>query len=372
MRRLKGEHITPACSFRDKSLELSFETQSFQRLRRSVTPLLLACMAIFLLFFVPDLVESVSTDTFVRNFLTRAAADLLFFGFYCAFGRFKNSRSYFYTVNFSEGALIVVYIFLLAGYQNLNFLVRCMDIIIITTLFFTVPNKWLNSLLLSLSLIAAFSVFSLAEADRYTLDQGFFTGSCYIALSLAINALTFYHEGFTQRTQFYNITMLKRLLNTDTLTGAYTRAKFNEELKKQILMAKRSGRLFSLTIFDIDNFKHINDTYGHIEGDRVLTGIADAVTQNKRPKDILTRWGGEEFVLLFPGTGLDAAVKITDRLRYIIASTVFGIGERVTCSFGVTVYQQTDTPITLLNRADGYMYDAKAAGKNIVTSDLAK
>jgi diguanylate cyclase (GGDEF)-like protein len=163
--------------------------------------------------------------------------------------------------------------------------------------------------------------------------------------------------------------MLQNLLNTDTLTGAFTRVKFDNEIKKQIAFSQQTGRKMSLAIFDIDNFKRINDTYGHLEGDNVLSGIANIVIENLRLRDILTRWGGEEFVIVFPCTGLASAVKTAERLRIKISDAAFSIGEVVTCSFGVTEFKKGDTPVSLLRRADNLLYEAKASGKNVVCAN---
>jgi len=134
--------------------------------------------------------------------------------------------------------------------------------------------------------------------------------------------------------------------------------------------ARQTGRIFSLIIFDIDDFKRINDTYGHLTGDRVLTTIVTIVTSNKRNADILTRWGGEEFILLLPSTRLNEANRIAERLKTLISEYDFGLDNIVTCSFGVTEFRKNDTRTTLFRRADKLLYDAKAQGKNIVISDV--
>jgi two-component system, cell cycle response regulator len=371
MNYLKIEQISLTCSFKDKDLELSFATQSFKKFKKKVIPCFAAAMIVFMLFCVPDLTVSANEDIFVKNLVIRLSAAALFFIFYIAFGRLKNNYSYLLTVNAMELGFIFFYLMVLSDYSNMNFIIKCMDIIVIITLYFIFPNKWIYAVLTSFALVSSFTVFCICNASRFTQNSSYAAGGVYITLTFALNALNFYRINYYERAQFYNISILKKLINTDTLTGAFTRAKFDEDIKRHIALSKQTGRRFSITIFDIDDFKRINDTYGHIEGDRVLAEIARTVTKNKRPRDILTRWGGEEFVVLFPSTALPAAEKIAERLCFAISSTDFSIGEQVTCSFGVTEFQKGDTAISLLRRADKLMYDAKAAGKNIVASDIS-
>jgi diguanylate cyclase (GGDEF)-like protein len=249
---------------------------------------------------------------------------------------------------------------------NMNFSIKSMDIIILVTIFFIFPNNWANTFFAAIVLILSFAIFCAFNTARFTQNNSYLAGAVYIAAAFCLNVFSSYRFNFYKRSQFYDNLMLHNLLNTDTLTGAFTRVKFDEEIKKQIAFSQQTGRKMSLAIFDIDNFKRINDTYGHLEGDNVLSGIANIVNQNMRPRDILTRWGGEEFVIVFPGTGLTSAVKTAERLRMTISDAEFNIGNTVTCSFGVTEFKKGDTPVSLLRRADKLLYEAKSSGKNIV------
>ncbi|HEX2939386.1 MAG TPA: GGDEF domain-containing protein, partial [Ruminiclostridium sp.] len=288
---------------------------------------------------------------------------------YFAFGKLKNSRSYFLIINAVEKLFTVFYILMLSLYGSVNFTVKCLEVIVIMTVFFLFPNKWLHSFSSSFILVAAFFVYSLMDtgnnADNSTIVFGF---TCILIL-FVLNSVNSYVVNYLRRSKYYETIMLKKLINVDTLTGAYNRAKFNEDIKKLILKSKTAGRVFSIAIFDIDNFKRINDTFGHLVGDKILTGIVDIASKLKRPSDILSRWGGEEFVLLLPSTNLDDALKITEKLRTAIACYDFGIKGRVTCSFGLTEFRNNDTHTTIFRRADKLLYDAKASGKNIVIYD---
>jgi diguanylate cyclase (GGDEF)-like protein len=161
---------------------------------------------------------------------------------------------------------------------------------------------------------------------------------------------------------------LKGLATTDSLTGAYNRAKFEEIIELEIERAKRFIHPLSILMFDIDNFKGVNDTYGHAVGDEVLkefTGIARAHT---RKINHLIRWGGDEFIIVPVETTLSGAVILSKRLRGAIEDFDFTKAGSVTASFGVAQYREEDTKETLLKRLDDALYKAKGGGGNKVES----
>ncbi len=159
---------------------------------------------------------------------------------------------------------------------------------------------------------------------------------------------------------------LIRLSTTDPLTGVYNRAKFNQEFKRNIDYTKRYGTPLSLIIIDFDNFKRINDNYGHLAGDSVIVQFVEIVNKNIRTIDIFARWGGEEFVLLLPNTDLNQGMATAERLRCNIEKHVFAKADKITCSFGVAQYSNDDNMESLLHKADKMLYEVKSKGKNCV------
>jgi diguanylate cyclase (GGDEF)-like protein/PAS domain S-box-containing protein len=163
---------------------------------------------------------------------------------------------------------------------------------------------------------------------------------------------------------------LRLLSITDPLTGVYNRRFLQETLLKELYRAERHGEPFSLVMLDIDHFKQINDRYGHDAGDQVLQSLVALIQKRVRSSDCLARWGGEEFVLLLPHTGLSAATALAEGLlEDLRTSTVKGVG-CVTASFGVAVSKTGDTVVQLVQRADVLMYAAKQAGRACVRSDI--
>ena len=155
---------------------------------------------------------------------------------------------------------------------------------------------------------------------------------------------------------------LRKLVMYDRLTQIYNRYALEEFLSKELLRAKRYKLPFSIVFFDIDDFKHINDTYGHKMGDMVLKRLARLVKVNIRRADIFGRWGGEEFLIILPLVQEPAA--FAEKLRKMVESTVFDKGIKVTISLGVTAYREGDTMDTILRRVDAGLYRAKREGKN--------
>ena len=159
---------------------------------------------------------------------------------------------------------------------------------------------------------------------------------------------------------------LQRLATVDSLTGIYNRHKTNKEIEIEITRADRKNESFSLVMFDIDNFKGVNDTYGHDVGDYVLCELSSLVLKQIRESDRFGRWGGEEFMLLLPSATKDEAIKVAQKLRKMIERYPFPNVEKVTISFGVSIFKNHDTKESLLKRVDRALYEAKESGRNCV------
>ena len=153
---------------------------------------------------------------------------------------------------------------------------------------------------------------------------------------------------------------------TDALTGIANRAELAEALERECNRTSRHADNLCAIMFDIDHFKVVNDTYGHPAGDVVLTTLTHLVSRHVRDHDTFGRYGGEEFLLITPQTGIEAARQLAERLRSEIENHSFPAIGQVTCSFGVTANRPNDTPNSLIARADTALYDAKEAGRNCV------
>ncbi len=202
----------------------------------------------------------------------------------------------------------------------------------------------------------------------------FLTKPC--KLDILVSALT---DGIEQ----YKQAMLKRehnekimqLTTTDALTGCYNRTYSNEHLPYEIKRSKRYGRSLSIVLCDIDNFKKVNDTYGHMAGDQVLKSFVQCIIESiRKDVDWIARYGGEEFLIVLPEIDAQGAFSLAKRLCSDIAQMAIEIQRKeihVTASFGLagfgpdTPYEKTTSEF-LLNTADKFLYQAKVQGKNKV------
>jgi diguanylate cyclase len=161
----------------------------------------------------------------------------------------------------------------------------------------------------------------------------------------------------------------------DVVTAIGNRRFFDASFIEEVEKARRLGDPMCLALGDIDKFKHVNDRFGHLVGDRLLRLFANILVQNVRGQDKVARFGGEEFALIFPEARLNEAVIAVERIRVVLESkqwTIEPSGERVgkvTASFGVAKLRADEAPNDLLRRVDERLYEAKVQGRNRVVAD---
>ncbi len=171
------------------------------------------------------------------------------------------------------------------------------------------------------------------------------------------------------------LSTIRELAIHDDLTQAYNRRQMYEELKREKAKADRSGDIFSIALFDLDHFKKINDTYGHLKGDDVLKHLIHSVSHEIREIDSIYRYGGEEFVIIMSDTDAKGAEECACRIQNAIKHLKFpGFSESfcITISTGITTYQPFESIDALIARSDSAMYKAKSLGRNqVVTQNHA-
>ncbi|WP_169258201.1 diguanylate cyclase [Aromatoleum toluvorans] len=174
-----------------------------------------------------------------------------------------------------------------------------------------------------------------------------------------------------EQTLLQTLQQLDQLAGTDALTGAWNRRRFYEAVAQEVERACRYRHPLALILLDVDLFKGINDRYGHVKGDEVLQVVANCIRATLRTSDSLTRWGGEEFLMLLPETDLANAAVLAERARACIAAHhIDGIGS-VTASFGVAELGDAESRDEWIARADAALYRAKQGGRNRVEADRA-
>lgn len=206
----------------------------------------------------------------------------------------------------------------------------------------------------------------LAAPSDLLVPGIFFFGACFVALTASLALRTAID---VRRT-----TLLELETVTDPLTGVHNRRYLDRRLREDLTCARRYKNPLALVFLDIDHFKHINDQHGHAAGDRVLKDLASLLASELRETDVLTRYGGEEFVILTPHTTVAGATEIAERLLRRIEAHSFELDPgwpplRVTCSAGVAgLGEGLDASEGLLQAADTCLYRAKQEGRNRVVA----
>jgi len=232
------------------------------------------------------------------------------------------------------------------------------------------PSQWFTALVCALT--AAFSLLRAGLTVLHSPGEEYLLSGTIQTLS-SLGYLTFMiGSAFGiawMSVQRYEARLLE-LAERDPLTGLYNRRALEDRARREVLLAGRTGRPLSLLLFDVDDFKAINDTHGHKAGDQVLESLARVVGQEVRGHDIVARYGGEEFLVLLPDTSGERAAELAERLRQALAGLPWPGGDQagpVTASFGVaTLGQPAQDWDTLVVAADRAMYAAKQAGKDRV------
>ncbi len=224
----------------------------------------------------------------------------------------------------------------------------------------------------------AIKIISTKGLYKYTIEKDINGNKCTIFIRVSgifnreknIIGYILMGQDVTERVKMEK--ELSKLATTDTLTQAFNRARFSEIIDIEIERVHRYDNKLSIIMFDIDHFKNVNDTYGHIIGDKVLKKIAAVTMSNIRKIDSLFRWGGEEFIIVSPGTNIECAWNLAEKIRWVIENEYFHEAKRVTVSLGVAEYKLDECKEDLISRADEALYKAKSEGRNRAIPSIVK
>lgn len=186
-------------------------------------------------------------------------------------------------------------------------------------------------------------------------------GQIVRSINVFINKLHKNHEELSMAKK-----ELDELYIMDRLTSVYNRIKMDEIIETALKKQKRYKESFSVILLDIDHFKNVNDTHGHLMGDLILKEFASILKENIRETDFVGRWGGEEFIIVCPKTDKEGAVRLAQNLRVKIENSLFATQNKKTASFGVAECQASDNITSIIDNADKALYKAKKSGRNRV------
>ncbi len=197
----------------------------------------------------------------------------------------------------------------------------------------------------------------------------------FFAVYLTVSAIAFFYAYARTSAQLLTDSLnrnYQNLANTDDLTRLPNRRRMTEMLYQEVGRTRRNNGTFSIIIFDIDDFKKVNDVYGHDAGDVILMAVPDIIRNVLRSQDVCSRWGGEEFLVLLPDTATSGARQVAERLRKAFEQYRILYGElimSVTVSLGVCEYRSAANLEDCIKQADKNLYKAKASGRNCVIDD---
>jgi diguanylate cyclase (GGDEF)-like protein len=235
---------------------------------------------------------------------------------------------------------------------------------------------------LSVLLLMGLFYYSIDHPPYYVLSHPVMT-TLYVGNMVSIFGLLSYLAHYYAAGADQSETQLRKLSETfeqqaisDSLTGLFNRRAATQEVNAEIGRFHRNAEPFALVLGDIDDFKRYNDKYGHQAGDQVIKHVADLLVNNTRPYDIISRWGGEEFLIMLPGCTLKESVKIINTLRETISTHPLSYKHHtieITVTFGIAEFGRASTLNDAIEAADQALYSGKKNGKNRVeTASLSR
>lgn len=346
----------------EKEIEKEFWTQEYTMILSYFKVIVLLSSILFLLFAIPDYIYVYgNTILFYRSLVLRGIMALVILTLFVRMSnKHINYKSLQLWITFTEMVCTIIYFLIIKLNGQPNLLIKSFDIIVLILTYSLIPNRWIYN---TISSSLAFIVLVLYS---YSGNNNFNPGIVYVFIIMVlILFITFVYDKF-RRENFLFKKKLTELKNTDYLTGIYNRVKFEEECKKLLEKDEKDVVSFTLIFFDIDNFKNINDTYGHLYGDKMLIQLVDVIKSTIRSSDIFARWGGDEFFLLLPDTSKEQAIELSKRMEDNLYKKCKNYGHALTCSFGIIQYQHRESMYEFIKRADTLMYQAKHEGKNSI------
>lgn len=352
--------------FLDKNLEQQFEESFLKRSKNYVRRTVLIIGSLFFLFLVYDFWANSPFPVRLTLFLCRLGFFVFSLFFYVKPDFFLSYPSVI-KLTLYELISITLFLVILMVYEQPHFFAQALAInVFVLGIYFLVPNLLYSKVLLSLFTFLGFIVISLIKYRPSSFE--IISVAVYLSLAIFFSTIASYSLSKYKRLDFVNKQYFMELSTKDQLTNIFNRLKFNEALKSQLELARRYENTFSLIMFDIDHFKHLNDQNGHIFGDKVLIAVASLVQKSIREVDVFARWGGEEFVILLPRTHCHEASALAERLRKSICEESRMEEINLTCSFGVTSFTDQDNEDSIMNRVDIALYKAKENGRNVVVA----
>jgi len=353
---------------KDSIIGLEYESYDAARLNVSKKHLRSAVLtvAVFnLILLIPDLNMIVHLDeqlsVIVMRLLFSSSLIYLFFNT----SKIKTFTQFTRIVSIFEISGIFIFMIVLNLYKTPDFMIQTIGLILLILIIFLIPNNLKYMITVSLfGTVVYLAYFALIDT-RVTMSD-YSAVFVYLFIVVGFCAASARITERFQYNEFNAKSELIKISSIDPLTKTGNRYKFEKEADWWIKFCRRQDLPLSFVMIDIDDFKVLNDLYGHMSGDTIMQELVRIFNEQLRDTDFLYRWGGDEFVILLPNVPLSRAITVCERIRQRVEEFIYDKQSRVTCSFGVVASKANSDYMTLIDEADKLMYIGKKKGKNII------
>ncbi len=352
----------------DKGLRKTYESSYLMQSQRFVGYLALAAGVLQMILLIPDLmyINRAMDRTMVLAMRIVTSLFVFIFSGICLKQAIRSFRLFSWMVSLFEGAAIIIFLIIFHLYESPHYVIQAMGMIFLTMLVFFVPNQWIKMVSLTTAGVFAFALSAWLKLGGNLPANEFWAGLFYMSAAVGLCAMVSYTLDLRSFNEFVIKQELIKLNTIDPLTQACNRTKLIADFDLWSAYCRRYHQPLSLALFDIDLFKPINDDFGHQKADQVLISLVSLIKEQLRKTDIIARWGGDEFIIMFPGIEPDKAEQVLHRIRQNLHDKPLIDSIFVTCSFGVAGLRPEADLDALIHEADALMYQAKKAGGDCI------
>ena len=356
--------LNKCCEFRNRESESGYMAYEKKISFTTARFMILLMGFIFFVFVISDFFRIEAASTFALSLALRSAGFLITIIIFFTVGFFKRYNNTLLAVSITELAVYILYLINQYYMHSGDSTQELMAVMLFLLAIFLVPNKWKNSFSAGCLALALYIIYSLAfpvSGETTSLIRR----SIYLFVCFLTCAIFLYHLEAHKRRYYAEEKLLEFMSMTDRLTGIYNQTRFEHILGLWVKNMRHDP--FSLLFFDIDNFKEINERYGHSTGDETLMDLAGIISANIRDNDIFARREDNVFAILLDSAPLHRASEAAERMRKAVEKS--GEERKITVSIGVVQYKRPESITDLMNRALEILKEAKAAGGNCIAAE---
>ena len=348
----------------DGSLRQAYNQDFLRRNQRYAGFVALAAGFLQFVLLIPDLMH-IARDSGRNLVLALRVVNsiyLLVFSWLCLRQVIRSFHVFTWLISLFEGAALVTFLLVFHQYDPPHYLIQAMGMILLVMVIFFVPNQWLKMLALAACGVFAFALSAWLKLGGSLPANEFWAGLFYMSVAATLCAVVSFMLDLHSFNEFGAKHELIQLNTIDPMTLACNRTKLIAEFEHWSAYCRRYHQPLSLALFDIDRFKAINDEFGHQKADQVLIDLVGLIKEQLRKSDMIARWGGDEFIVMFPGVTPEQAEQVLHRIRKDLREKPLADSIFVTCSFGVTGLAPDPDLDAMIREADALMYQAKRSG----------